>query len=141
METGTLDGLAYLDRSYPGDAAAVAYLRDLPVSADTRIVEAEGGDFSYFSRISSFTGIPAVIGEPFHEVMWRGGNGGWYGERIGDVRAIYEQPGKTRDLMQKYGATYLVLGAPEREKYNVTTVSPDVTLVYSHDGTAVYQLL
>lgn len=134
----SLDGLAYLDKTNPGDAAAVAYLRDLPVSAETRIVEAEGGDYSYYSRISSFTGIPTVIGEPFHEVMWRGDSGGWYGERTGDVRAIYEQPGKTRALMQKYHVNYLVLGTAEREKYNVTEVSPDMTLVFSHDGTEIY---
>jgi YYY domain-containing protein len=137
----SLDGLAYLDGMHPGDAAAVAYLRDLPVSADTRIIEAEGGDFNYYSRISSFTGIPTVIGEPFHEVLWRGESGGWYGERTSDVRAIYERPEKTRALMQKYGATYLILGTPEREKYNVTTVSPDVTLVYSDHGTEIYRIL
>jgi YYY domain-containing protein len=136
----SLDGLAYLDSMHPGDAAAVAYLRALPVSAGTRIVEAEGGDFGYYSRISSFTGIPTVIGEPFHEVLWRGESGRWYSERINDVRAIYEQPEKTRALMMKYNATYLVLGSPEREKYTVTTVSPDVTLVLSDHGTEIYRL-
>ncbi len=138
--TRSLDGLAYLDRSHPGDAAAVAYLQGLPVSAGTRIVEAEGGDYSYYSRISSFTGIPAVIGEPFHEVMWRGGSGGWFGERTGDVRAMYEQPEKTRALMEKYGASYLVLGAPEREKYTIASGYPDLSLVFSHTGTEIYRL-
>lgn len=136
----SLDGLAYLDSIYPGDGAAVAYLRALPVSAETRIVEAEGGDFNYYSRISSFTGIPTIIGEPFHEVVWRGTEGGWYSERISDVRSIYEQPEKTRVLMQKYRVTYLVLGTPEREKYNITSVSPDLSLVFSHKGTEIYLL-
>lgn len=137
--TRSLDGLAYLDRSRPGDAAAVAYLRDLPVSAATRIVEAEGGDYTYYSRISAFTGIPTVIGEPFHEVMWRG-SGGWFSERTGDVRAMYEQPEKTSTLMEKYGVSYLILGAPEREKYSIQSVSPDLTLVFSHAGTEIYRI-
>ncbi len=135
----SLDGLAYLGTAHPGDAGAVAWLRALPGSAGTRIVEAVGADYTYYSRISSFTGIPAIIGEPFHEVMWRGERG-WYGERIDDVRLIYEQPEKSRALMEKYNATYLVLGDPEREKYNVSAVSSDLVLVFSQDGTEIYRL-
>lgn len=135
----SLDGLAYLESSHPGDAAAVAYLRALPADPSVRIVEAEGGDYTYYSRISAFTGIPAVIGEPFHEFMWRGDTTGWYGERIGDVRAIYEQPGKTRALMQKYNVTYLVVGASEREKYNVSLPDTGLERVFSDSGTEIYR--
>jgi uncharacterized membrane protein len=135
----SLDGLAYLETAHPGDAAAVAYLRALP-AGDLRIVEAEGGDFSYYSRISSFTGIPAVIGEPFHEYMWRGDATGWYDKRINDVRTIYEQPERARTLMQKYNATFLVLGDPEREIYKMSGVSPDLELVFSQDGTEIYRV-
>ncbi|MDD1693668.1 MAG: DUF2298 domain-containing protein, partial [Methanoregula sp.] len=51
--TGTLDGLAYLSTSHPGDAGAVAYLRTL--SGNEILVEAENGDYTYYSRVSSFT--------------------------------------------------------------------------------------
>jgi YYY domain-containing protein len=136
----SLDGLAYLGKTHPGDAAAVVWLRALSPSNDTRIVEAVGGDYTYYSRISSFTGIPTILGEPFHEIMWRGEGGSWYGERMDDVQAIYEQPEKTRALMEKYDVTYLVLGDPEREKYNVSGVSTDLTLVFSKDGTEIYRL-
>ncbi|NLZ30220.1 MAG: hypothetical protein GX885_05700, partial [Methanomicrobiales archaeon] len=72
-EGRTLDGAAYLWASHPGDAAAIAFLRDLP--GDHIIVEAEGGDYTYYSRVSTFTGIPTVLGMPFHEYMWRGDEG------------------------------------------------------------------
>ncbi|OPY36463.1 MAG: hypothetical protein A4E35_02002 [Methanoregula sp. PtaU1.Bin051] len=140
-DSHSLDGLMYIDEAHPGDAAAVAWLRALPAPADIRIVEAVGADYTYYSRISSFTGIPTILGEPFHEVMWRGQRGGWYGERTDDVRAIYEQPEKTRVLMEKYNVTYLVLGEPEREKYNVTAISTDVTLAFSQGGTEIYRLV
>ena len=39
--TGTLDGLAYLDTTHPGDAAAVAFLRNL--TGNETIVEAKAG--------------------------------------------------------------------------------------------------
>jgi YYY domain-containing protein len=134
----SLDGLEYLTTAHPGDAAAVAYLRSLP--GDIRIVEGEGGDYTYYSRISSFTGIPAVIGMPFHEYMWRGDDSGWYSGRINDIRAMYEQPDQTRSLMQKYHATFLIVGEPERMRYNVNLSSADLELVFSQDGTEIYRM-
>lgn len=135
----SFDGLAYLDSAHPGDAAAVAFLRSLPVSQDTRIVEAEGGDYSYYSRMASFTGIPGIVGQPFHEFMWRGDDSGWYSERLHDIRAIYEQPDKTHSLLEKYNVTYLIVGDPEREKYNVSLPASGLEKIFSHDGTEIYQ--
>jgi uncharacterized membrane protein len=134
----TLDGLEYLTTAHTGDAAAVAYLRSLP--GDIRIVEAEGGDYTYYSRISSFTGIPAIIGMPFHEYMWRGDDSGWYSGRINDIKTIYEQPDQTRSLMEKYNAALLIVGEPERSRYNVTISPTDLERVFSQDGTEIYRL-
>jgi YYY domain-containing protein len=136
--TGTLDGLAYLEGTHPADAGAVAFLRSLP--GNELIVEAEGGDYSYYSRISSFTGIPAIIGMPFHEFMWRGNDDGWYSDRPADIRAIYEQPEKTVSLMKKYNATLLCVGDPERERYNVTLPAAGLGKIYSSRGTDIYRL-
>jgi YYY domain-containing protein len=136
--TPTLDGLAYLPTTHPGDAGAVAYLRALP--GNEILVEAEKGDYSYYSRISSFTGIPALIGQPFHEFMWRGDDTGWYATRPDDIRAIYEEPEKTLILMKKYNATLLVVGEPERGRYTVTLPYSGLTKVYSADNTDIYRL-
>jgi YYY domain-containing protein len=135
---GTLDGLAYLEAQHPGDAGAVAYLRSLPESEV--LVEAEKGDYSYYSRVSSFTGIPAIIGQPFHEFMWRGNADGWFSDRPADIRAIYEQPEKTITLMRKYNATLLYVGDPERERYNVTLPATGLVRVYSSHGTDIYRI-
>lgn len=134
----TLDGLAYLKEQHPGDAGAIAYLRNL--NGDEILVEAEKGDYSYYSRVSSFTGIPAIIGQPFHEFMWRGDDSGWYSERPADIRAMYEQPEKTIALMKKYNATLLYVGDSERERYTVTIPSAGLTQVYSAHGTEIYRL-
>jgi len=135
----SLDGLAYLETSNPGDYAAVSYLRALPQTADMRIVEAEGGDYSYYSRISSFTGIPAIIGMPFHEFMWRGDKTGWSQERKNDIQSIYEKPDQTVALMQKYNATHLVVGETERRRYNVSLPALGIEQIFSSDGTAIYR--
>jgi len=133
----TLDGLAYLDSSHPGDAGGVAYLRNL--TGNEILVEAVGGDYTYYSRISSFTGIPAIVGEPFHEDMWRGDTTGWYSSRPADVRSIYEDPDQTVALMKKYNATLLYVGDTERDSYNVSLPSAGLELVYSGQGTNIYR--
>ncbi|WP_241648031.1 DUF2298 domain-containing protein [Methanoculleus taiwanensis] len=135
--THTLDGLAYLESAHPGDAAAVAYLRNL--SGDLRIVEAEGGDYTYYSRISSFTGIPTIIGMPFHEYMWRNDWPAVSG-RIDDVRAIYEEPSHTVELMRKYDATLLYVGDPEREKYAVSLPTDGLSEIYNERGVQIYRI-
>jgi YYY domain-containing protein len=134
----TLDGLAYLDTAHPGDAGGVAYLRNL--TGDECIIEAEGGDYTYYSRISSFTGIPAIIGQPFHEFMWRGDTTGWYSTRPVDIKSIYEEPDQTVVLMKKYNATLLYVGDLEREKYTVNLPTSGLELVYSDHGTDIYRL-
>ena len=137
--TGTLDGLAYLNDSHPGDAAAVAYLRTL--TGNEIIVEAEGGDYTYFSRISSFTGIPGIIGMPFHEYMWRGDDMGWFSTRLADVKSIYEDPEKTVMLMKKYHATLLYVGDAERERYEIHIPTSGLERIYSAGGTEIYRPL
>jgi len=136
--TGTLDGLAYLKDSHAGDAGGVTYLRTL--QGDDRIVEAEGGDYTYYSRVSSFTGIPAIIGMPFHEFMWRGDDTGWFSNRLADVKSIYENPEKTVELMKKYHATLLYLGDSERERYRVNISTNGLEKIYSADGAEIYRL-
>lgn len=138
--TGTLDGLAYLGTTHPGDAAAVGFLRNL--TGSEIIVEAENGDYSYYSRISSFTGIPGIIGQPFHEFMWRGDDTGWFATRLADIRAIYEQPDKTIPLMKKYNATLLYVGVSERQRYDVNiTAGPNLEKIYSSEGTDIYRIV
>ena len=137
--TGTLDGLAYLKDSHTGDYEGVTYLRSL--HGDERIVEAEGGDYNYYSRISSFTGIPAIIGMPFHEYMWRSDDTGWFSTRPQDIQSIYEDPEKTVMLMKKYNATLLYIGDAEHERYDVQIPATGLEKVYSAGGTEIYRLI
>ena len=135
---GTLDGLAYLESQHHSDAGAITFLRSLESSEI--LVEAEKGDYSYYSRVSSFTGIPAIVGQPFHEFMWRGNDDGWYSDRPADIRAIYEQPQKTVSLMKKYNATLLYVGDAERDRYTVTLPAEGLENIYSSRGTDIYRL-
>ena len=135
----SLDGLAYLETAHTGDAGGIAYLRNL--TGSERIVEAEGGDYTYYSRVASFTGIPGIIGQPFHEFMWRGDTTGWFSTRPADIRSIYEEPDQTVVLMKKYNATLLYVGDLEREKYTVNLPAKGLELVYSDRDTDIYRLV
>ncbi|MDD5420506.1 MAG: DUF2298 domain-containing protein [Methanomicrobiaceae archaeon] len=133
----TLDGAAYLEGAHPGDAAAIRYLSSLP--GEFVIVEAEGGDYSYYSRISSFTGIPTILGQRTHEFHWRGNADGWYYERMDDIRAIHEDPDRTAHLMEKYGATHLYVGELEQETYQVSLPAEGLEVIYDDLGVRIYR--
>lgn len=134
----TLDGLDYVRSAHPGDADAVAFLRSIP--GNIGLVEAEGGDYTYYSRVSSFTGIPSVIGWTFHEYMWRDDADGWYGRRMADIKTIYEQPERTEVLMRAYNATHLYVGDLERERYTIRVHEAGLPLIYDRGGVQIYSL-
>jgi YYY domain-containing protein len=134
----TLDGIAYVDSVSPGDADAIRFLRSRNMN-DT-VVEAFGGDYSYYSRISSFTGLPTILGQlNAHEFGWRGDTDGWYWYRQDDIADIYQNPEKALSLMDKYHANLLYVGDAEREKYNVSLPENGLTGIYNEKGVQIYE--
>jgi YYY domain-containing protein len=134
---GTLDGLAFLDSAHPGDAAGLRYLATLP--GDEVIVEAVKGDYEYYSRISAFSGIPTIIGWPFHEFMWRGQDSDVMG-RVADVKAIYQDPDRRGDLMRSYHATLLYVSDIEQGLYPAMNLTGGgLTPVYDAQGVTIYR--
>lgn len=137
--TPTLDGLAWLSTSHSDDLAAVTWLR--AQEGNLTLVEAEGGDYGYYSRVSSFTGIPALLGWPFHESMWRNNTPpGWYAQRTTVVRTIYEDPSWCERLMRMFDIDLLYVGPAEEERYTVNLPDTGLTPVYSHGAVTIYRL-
>lgn len=112
-----LDALAYLARSDPQEYQAARWLA-VNVRGTPVVLEATGGPYSDFARISSRTGLPTVLGWANHEVQWRGGDRLFVG-RSEDVRRIYETAdiGLARALLAKYDVEYVVVGRIEREAF------------------------
>ena len=134
----TLDGLAYLDSTHPGDAGAVRFLEAYPGARG--IVEAVGDDYSYGAPIASFTGIPTIIGKRSHELQWRTNDDGWWWTRIPDVERCYQEPDRTVELMRKYGCELLYVGDLEREKYAVNLPSSGLERIYDRNGVQIYRI-
>ena len=143
FEGRTLDGLAYLRVTDPGEYAAIEWLRDEAIPG--RIVEAVGDDYTHHGNISSSTGLPTVLGWVGHELQWRGSAEPLEG-RQEDVATIYSgaEPVMVRQLLREYGVRYVYLGNREREKYSVSSLDQYGSFLrtaFEHDGVIVYEFL
>jgi uncharacterized membrane protein len=111
----SLNGLGYIQDTQADEYEAILWLQDY-ADVDDIILEAVGGAYSTYGRISSVTGIPTVMGWSNHERQWRGD---LYplvaGNRENDVRDIYSTPsiGVASDLIHYYGVTLVYVGPLE----------------------------
>ncbi len=143
-EGPTLDGEAYLDATYPDEAAAIAWLDDRE-GQPTIVTAAPGGyrwvpeDGEGASAPASLTGIPTVLGW-MHEEQYRGTAP--YEERLGDVTAIYEGTVDQQSaLLDRYDVEYVYIGPAERAAYEPTIDEhPRLTPVYSHGDVVIYEV-
>jgi len=137
----TLNGLAHVFQEDPDEYEAIIWLSQ---HAETHsvLLEAVGESWSSFSRISSSTGIPTVLGWPWHEKQWRGPSD-IFGVRESDVMKIYSSDNKPQssDLIDFYGINYIVVGPREIAKYGTNTSSRMSRLgevVFSQGGFKIY---
>ena len=139
----TLDGLAHVARSSPGEYAAILWLQDNAQEGDG-VLEAIGDSWSTYGRVSSSTGLPTVLGWPWHEHQWRGSRLPFEG-REEDVRAIYEtrDASEASNLLEKYGIKYVVVGPRERTSYGTVGLSKFLQLgdeVFSQGDVTIYRI-
>jgi YYY domain-containing protein len=137
-----LDGLRWLSQAAPGDPPAIAWLRD-HAPRHAVVLEAVGDDYSAFGhgRISTFTGLPTVLGWPGHEVQWAHDPG----SRRGDVDRLYRvaDAAAARPLLDRYGVRYVVVGPIERADHGDAGIAKWDSLgrrVFDRDGTTVWRL-
>jgi uncharacterized membrane protein len=143
-DTPSLDGTAWLERSHPADDAAIQWLR-ANVSGAPVILEATGGSYTEFGRVSAFTGLPTLLGWGGHELQWRG-NYDEPGARESVIARIYQSTDQqeVQRLLDQYDVCYVYVGAREREKYQLTPLQIDkfgwfMDLAYDQEGVRIYQ--
>lgn len=113
----TLDGTSHTAYLNEDDKAAVAWLtRQQPAT----LVEAVGGSYSQYARISAHSGQPALLGWPGHESQWRGG-GAEMGNRQADIERLYTTASwpEAFALLRFYNIRYIYVGTLERSTYAV----------------------
>ncbi len=153
QRTNSLDGLNYLQSYDPGDYTAIRWLNS-HIQGSPVIVEAfgqQGGDYSDYGRISTFTGLPTLMGWAGHEYQWRVNwlndsyNAADFYRRGADISAIYTNtnPETVLSLMKRYDARYLYVGSLEKTTYpqaNLNRFSGFMQTVYSANGVTIYRV-
>jgi len=113
----SLDGTAFIGQTRASEYDAIAWLSE-NARDDAVLVEAIGESYTDFGRISSTTGIPTLLGWPFHEEQWRGGRDAFDG-REKDVQRIYSdgEIDDVKTILRRYEIDYIVVGPRERSTY------------------------
>jgi len=143
LEDNTLDGLRFIQAGYPGEYAAIRWLRD--EASWGRIVEAVGDDYSDYGRISASTGLPTVLGWKGHELQWRGSSRPFEG-REEDVAQIYESDDaeEVRRLLEWYDVRYVYMGRRERDDYggaHLAGFGSFLKTTFQQDNVTIYELI
>jgi YYY domain-containing protein len=113
----TLDGASSTIQWNPDEAAAIEWLRSAPYGV---VAEAVGGQYTQYARISTYTGLPTVLGWPGHELQWRG-SAEEQGSRQFDIETLYSSPdwATTQAIIERYHIRYIYVGSLERSTYRV----------------------
>lgn len=160
----TLDAAATFAGVYPGhwaaqpaDWGAIQWMNAVvrPVQGAVPVIlEAPGGAYQNYGRVSAFTGLPTLLGWTNHEGQWRG-NMDEINLRMPDIQKIYTTPSEEEalNLLIKWGVDYLVLGESEHQFIDRICSSPEsscspvralakfdrfLTPVYSEQGITIY---
>jgi uncharacterized membrane protein len=117
----SIDGMAWMT---DGDRAIIQALRTEPPG--TTMIEAVGGAYSEYARLSSASGVPTYLGWANHEGVWRGGAIHEETERRRElVSNLYSarDPATVRRLAQRAGVDLVAIGSLEHKDYSAAMLS------------------
>ena len=154
----TLDGTAYmaaaehweLDQKFPlaWDYQAIEWLQD-NVEGSPVVLEAHMDQYRWGGRIANYTGLPTIIGWPWHQIQQRFGYRQQVHERAAHVRLIYETTDTVAaaELLRRYDVAYVVVGELERLNYSAEGLakfeemaeSGRLRKVYENKGTEIFR--
>lgn len=136
----TLDDFDRVKRENPDDAAAIEFLRGVP---DGIIVEAIGGSYSNYARISTYTGLQTVLGWPGHEAQWRGSSAP-QGTRKDDIEKLYTSTRweEAQSIIDQYDIRYIYIGPLERTSMSVKEEKFQTHLkpIFQQGGAVIYEV-
>ncbi len=149
--TPTLDGAAFIQAWYPGDARAIAWLNATIAGSPVVLEAAAPLSYAWFNRVSVYTGLPDVLGWPDHVDEQR------YADqplnRMVDIGIIYTTTDSAQalELLHYYHVRYIYVGDLERQIYaQQSTAGLDkfdrmagdtLSIVYRAGGVTIYQVM
>jgi uncharacterized membrane protein len=138
--TWSLDGAGLFQSRFPDDAAAAQWLAGAPEGV---IAEAVGESYSDYARMAAYSGLPDVLGWPFHEDQWRGSMQP-QGTRAEEIKRLYQTNNwdEAKGILDKYDIRYVVVGTLELQDYhpNQSKFQAHLVLVFHQGQVVVYEV-
>jgi uncharacterized membrane protein len=140
----TLDAVQAIATYVPDEYAAVRWLND-NVPGTPTILEATGEEYnSSTSRISTWTGLPSVVGWRGHEGQWRG-NDDIQGPRAELIAEIYRTTDgqRAKELLNQLGVRYVIVGPNERRLYQPSSLAKFdrlLPIVFRQGALTIYEV-
>jgi YYY domain-containing protein len=136
----TLDDFYRIQRQSPDEAVAIEFLRTAPNGV---VVEAVGGSYSGYARISTYTGLQSVLGWPGHEAQWRGSYE-LLGSRTEDVTKLYTTThwDEAQAIIDRYDIRYIYIGILEYSSMSVKEEKFKLRLkpVFQQGSVVIYEV-
>ena len=156
----TLDGTAYMKQAVhrelekpvnlKWDLEAIQWLQNNVVGSPV-VLEAHNEQYRWSGRIATYTGLPTVLGWPWHQIQQRMAYDYTVRDRAARVKEIYETRDlqRARFLMNEYDVEYVVVGELERiyystlgiQKFEQLADAELVERVYQNEGVTIYRNL
>lgn len=153
----TLKGDAYMEQAVhwereqaielKWDAEAIRWLQD-NVQGSPAILEAHTEQYRWGGRMANYTGLPTVLGWPWHQIQQRGSYSGEVYDRAEDIRTMYESDDLEQriGLLAEYEVKYVVAGDLERiiyspekvGKFDIMAQNDTIKKVFDNGRTAIY---
>ena len=139
-QTLTLDGADFLRNGRKDDWQGLQWLKNAEPGV---VLEKVGSSYGGDNIVSTFVGLPSVLGPVGHESQWRGGYEEM-GSRNDDVKRIYETHSweTAKELIDLYEIRYVFVGSAEKSAYNIQDKKFDrnLTKVFESGACAIYQV-
>ena len=132
------------------DYDAILWLQN-NVEGSPVVLEAHTEQYRWGARIAIYTGLPTVLGWPWHQIQQRGDYSFAVQDRASVVKEIYstEDVARAMELLHAYDVKYIVVGQLERVYYPQQGLAKFqdmrdqglLQLAHSNEATAIYQVV
>ncbi|MCE2463017.1 MAG: hypothetical protein J4F46_03755, partial [Dehalococcoidia bacterium] len=119
------------------------------VSGSPVVLEAHHEQYHWSSRIANYTGLPTVLGWPWHQIQQRMRYDYAVRDRISDVEEMYSTSdvGRALELLRQYEVEYVVVGQLERAyytqrglgKFDKMVADGLARVAYANEGVQIYR--
>ena len=127
------------------DQEAMEWMQD-KVKGSPVILEAHLDQYHWGARFANYTGLPTVIGWPWHQMQQRESYSFAIHERVSDVKEVYETADEKRaiQLLRKYHVKFVVVGDLEKITYPGDGFLKFENIgkkVFENQGTTIFQIV